>query len=76
MVGAINAPLSGNTFEAFIALSQNSSASTSPSGSAIGGVLKMESNSTNSSALSSGAAATHAAFSMAALSITGALLVI
>ncbi|KAH6668382.1 Cupredoxin, partial [Halenospora varia] len=56
MVGSINAPSSGNTLEAFITLVENSTASTSPPGSAIGGVLKVNSNSTSASG--SGAALT------------------
>ncbi|KAH6668491.1 Cupredoxin [Halenospora varia] len=54
MVGAINAPSTGNTLEAFITLAENSTASTSPPGTAIGGFLKANSNSTNVVTSSSG----------------------
>ncbi|KAH6668307.1 hypothetical protein B0J14DRAFT_641890 [Halenospora varia] len=54
MVGAINAPSTGNTLEAFITLAENSTASTSPPGTAISGFLKANSNSTNVVTSSSG----------------------
>jgi len=52
MVGAINAPTSGNTLEKFALLAKNATTSTSPSGGAVGGVLKSGSNSTSSSSSS------------------------
>jgi len=52
MVGAINAPAVGNTLNAFIALAQNASTSTSPPGGAVGGVLAV-SNSPSSTVTSS-----------------------
>ena len=39
MVGAINAPETGNTFEAFRGLAKKASDSTSPAGSSVGGFL-------------------------------------
>ncbi|KND91033.1 hypothetical protein TOPH_04409 [Tolypocladium ophioglossoides CBS 100239] len=56
MVGAINAPTSGNTFEAFAALAKKATNSTSPPGGAVGGVLS-NSNSTSSSSPSSSSVA-------------------
>ncbi|XMA20847.1 hypothetical protein WAI453_013638 [Rhynchosporium graminicola] len=42
MIAAINAPASGNTFEAFSLLAKNATASTSPSvAAAVGGILKI-----------------------------------
>jgi hypothetical protein len=58
MVGAINAPSTDTTLEAFMTLVQNSTASTSPPGGAIGGVLKVNLNSTSTSASGSGGAVT------------------
>ena len=74
MVGAINAPSSGSTLDAFITLAEHATASTSPPGGAIGGVFKIDSNSTNTPVSSSGAAVTRPASSIAALFITGAIL--
>jgi hypothetical protein len=48
--------------------------STSPPGGAIGGIFKVDSNSTITPASSSGAVVTRAASSIAALFITGAVL--
>jgi hypothetical protein len=39
MVGAINAPTSGNTLDAFILLASNATLSTAPEGGATGGTL-------------------------------------
>jgi hypothetical protein len=74
MVGAINAPSTGTTLEAFITLVQNSTASTSPPGGAIGGVLKVNLNSTSTSASGSGGAVTYATSNMTALFTIGAVL--
>ncbi|KAL2064434.1 hypothetical protein VTL71DRAFT_4928 [Oculimacula yallundae] len=41
MVAAINAPATGNTFEAFTLLAKNATASTSPPGGVVGGILKL-----------------------------------
>jgi plastocyanin len=57
MVGAINAPTSGNTFEKFAALAKNATTSTSPPGGAVGGILKVSSNSTTSSTSSASSSA-------------------
>lgn len=46
MVGAINAPTTGNTLDAFILLASNASQSTFPSGGAAGGVLQVGNSST------------------------------
>jgi hypothetical protein len=54
MVGISNTS-SGNTLEAFIALVENSTASNSPPGIAIGDTLKVKSKSTSTSASGSGA---------------------
>ena len=66
MVGAINALSTSNTLEAFITLAENSTASTSPPGTAIGGFLKANSNSTNVITSTSGSrgAVTYAPSSM------------
>jgi len=56
MVGAINAPATGNTLDAFILLASNASQSTFPPGGAAGGVLQVGSNSSN---LSTSASATY-----------------
>jgi len=53
MVAAINAPQTGNTFEAFALLAKNATASTSPPGGAAGGILKLA-DGTESSASASG----------------------
>jgi len=55
MVGAINAPATGNTLDAFILLASNASQSTFPAGGAAGGVLQVGSNSN----LSTSASATY-----------------
>ncbi|KAH7419610.1 Cupredoxin [Cadophora sp. MPI-SDFR-AT-0126] len=49
MVAAINAPQTGNTFEAFALLAKNATASTSPPGGAVGGILKLADGSESSS---------------------------
>ncbi|KAK2592512.1 hypothetical protein QQS21_009787 [Conoideocrella luteorostrata] len=49
MIGAINAPKSGNTFEAFKALAKKASNSTSPAGGPAGGVLSNGSGSQSGS---------------------------
>ncbi|KAH9210749.1 Cupredoxin [Leptodontidium sp. 2 PMI_412] len=59
MVAAINAPSTGNTFEAFALLAKNATASTSPPGGAVGGILKLAGaagSSSSSSASGSGSA--------------------
>ncbi|KAG4431676.1 hypothetical protein IFR05_012842 [Cadophora sp. M221] len=59
MVAAINAPATGNTFEAFALLAKNATASTSPPGGAAGGILKLAGaadSSSSSSASGSGSA--------------------
>jgi len=71
MVGAINALSTGDTLEAFITLGQNSTTSTSPPGTAIGGVLKANLNSTSTSASGSGGAVTYTASTMTTLSLLG-----
>lgn len=55
MVAAINAPTTGNTLAAFVALAKNATTSTSPPGSApVGGILKVAgANSSSSSVVSS-----------------------
>jgi plastocyanin len=53
MVGAINAPTTGNTFAAFAALAKNATASTSPPGGAVGGLLQVGSNSNSTSSTAS-----------------------
>jgi len=62
MVGAINAPTSGNTFEKFAALAKNATTSTSPPGGAVGGILKVSSNSTSSTSSASSSAYTTKAY--------------
>lgn len=59
MVGAINAPTSGNTFDKFVSLAKNATTSTSPPGGAFGGILKVSgnSNSTSSSTTSASSSA-------------------
>ncbi|PVH74184.1 Cupredoxin [Cadophora sp. DSE1049] len=57
MVAAINAPQTGNTFEAFALLAKNATASTSPPGGAAGGILKLADGSESSSASASGSGA-------------------
>jgi hypothetical protein len=52
MVGAINAPTTGNTLDAFITLAKNATTSTSPPGGPVGGTLNTNSNSTSSSSSS------------------------
>lgn len=56
MVGAINAPTTGNTLEAFIELAAQADTSTAPEGGAVGGVL-----SNNNATLSYSSAITSAA---------------
>jgi len=57
MVGAINAPATGNTLDAFILLASNATQSTAPPGGAAGGVLQVGSGNGNLS-ISSSAAST------------------
>jgi hypothetical protein len=52
MVGAINAPATGNTLDAFILLASNATQSTFPPGGAVGGVLQVGSNSNLSTSAS------------------------
>jgi hypothetical protein len=47
MVGAINAPTTGNTLDAFIQLAKNATESTSPPFGPVGGILSTLSNSTS-----------------------------
>jgi hypothetical protein len=52
MVGAINAPIMGNTLDAFILLAKNATESTSPPFGPVGGVLSNNSISTSASSSS------------------------
>ncbi|KAK0099503.1 hypothetical protein ONS95_000234 [Cadophora gregata] len=77
MVAAINAPDTGNTFEAFALLAKSASASTSPPGGAVGGILKLadgtgssSSSSVSSSPSSSSASGAGAASGFSTISTT------
>ncbi|OAA44788.1 extracellular serine-rich protein [Metarhizium rileyi] len=58
MIGAINAPKSGNTFEAFSALAMGASGSTSPPSGPVGGVLSGGSSDSNSTSTAQATAVT------------------
>ncbi|KAG0647551.1 putative GPI-anchored cupredoxin [Hyphodiscus hymeniophilus] len=60
MVGAINAPASGNTFDKFAALAKNATTSTSPPLGPVGGILKVSSTSTSTSTSTSSSSSSSA----------------